>query len=92
MTAPDFSPPANDDTTGIHRVAAESLSIQELQRWQDFGATWRVLASTDQAATIAMCRCDGGEEVRRVTTADPELLRWLAGRSCSEDDQLAPPE
>jgi len=31
-----------------------------------------------------LCRCDGGEEVMRVTSASPELDAWLAGRVSSE--------
>lgn len=58
--------------------------IEELQRWQDFGATWRVLSRTSSAMTIALCRCDGGEEIQRLVSTDPDLRAWLAGRTSSE--------
>jgi len=51
---------------------------ETLQRWEDFGGVWRVLASDDRTATVSMCRCDGGEEVQRLTTQDAALVAWLA--------------
>lgn len=36
-----------------------------------------MVASDRRAATVSMCRCDGGEEVQRLTTEDPELVAWL---------------
>jgi hypothetical protein len=58
--------------------------LQLLKRWQDFGATWRVVGRTTDSATISLCRCDGGEEVQRLTSSEPELLAWLNGRTSSE--------
>ena len=46
---------------------------------------WEVVARTDRRATISLCRCDGGEEVDRFTTADPAALDHLAGRTRSDD-------
>lgn len=57
---------------------------ETLERWTDFGGVWRVLASDDHAATVSMCRCDGGEEVQRLTTQDPDLVAWLAQHPESE--------
>lgn len=57
---------------------------QTLERWTAFGGVWRVLAVDDTAATVALCRCDGGEEVERLSTTDPELVAWLAGHRESE--------
>ena len=59
-------------------------SVEILERWQCFGATWRVVSLTEESVTIALCRCDGGEEVQRLTATDGDLLRWLAGRTSSE--------
>lgn len=42
-----------------------------------------MVASDERAATISMCRCDGGEEVQRLTTQDPDLLGWLAEHPAS---------
>ena len=60
------------------------VSITDLERWQDFGGAWRVFARTHDGVTISMCRCDGGEEVQRVTTHDPVVLDWLGDRTSSE--------
>ena len=61
-----------------------STDRETLQRWEDFGGVWRVLASDDQAATVSMCRCDGGEEMQRLTTEDRDLVAWLAEHPESE--------
>lgn len=59
--------------------------VAVLQRWEDCGAVWRVLARLPSGVTVALCRCDGGEEVERFTSPDPRLLAFLAGRSSSLD-------
>lgn len=28
-------------------------------------------------AEIVLCRCDGGEEVERFVSSDPEVLEWV---------------
>jgi hypothetical protein len=57
--------------------------VEILRRWEQFGGTWRVVAQRDAAVTVSLCRCDGGEEVERLTSADPALVRWLDGRASS---------
>lgn len=37
-----------------------------------------MVASDERAATVSMCRCDGGEEMQRLTTSDPDLMAWLS--------------
>jgi hypothetical protein len=82
--AADLAP--NDLIAWLHRQDPPRESpVQALQRWQDFGASWRVVSSSAGEVTVSMCRCDGGEEVQRLTSSDPELRRWLAGRLTSED-------
>ena len=54
--------------------------IETLERWEQFGAAWHIVARTSGSVTISLCRCDGGEEVDRITSSDPDLLAWLAGR------------
>jgi hypothetical protein len=56
-----------------------------LTRWQDAGGIWRVVARSGDEVTVALCRCDGGEEVDRLSTGDVGTLRFLANRSDSED-------
>jgi len=63
---------------------AEESPVDILQRWRRFGATWQVVSRTDECVVISLCRCDGGEEVQRLTSADPELIDWLGDRTDSE--------
>jgi hypothetical protein len=69
---------ADVDSGGADLVAV-------LRRWEESGATWRVLLRRRGEVTVALCRCDDGEEVDRLTSADPELTAYLAGRSSSTD-------
>ena len=56
---------------------AERDYVAELTRWVDAGATWRVVAQTRSGVTIALLRCDGGEEVDRFTSTDPRVLAYV---------------
>jgi len=51
--------------------------VAELTRWTDSGATWQVVALTRRGVTIALMRCDGGEEADRFTSDDPRLLAFV---------------
>ncbi|MGV0850725.1 hypothetical protein [Mycolicibacterium phlei] len=59
--------------------------IAELQRWQDSGAIWEVRARSENAVTVALLRCDGGEEVEVFTSGDPRLLEFIGTRRSSEE-------
>ncbi|HYJ55550.1 MAG TPA: hypothetical protein VEX40_08545 [Mycobacterium sp.] len=59
--------------------------VAELQRWEDAGAVWRVMGRTATAVTVAMLRCDGGEEAGRFTSDDARLLAFVGDRDGSED-------
>lgn len=72
--------------TDIHDAGAGHRDlVAVLRRWEECGAVWRVLARLPSGVTVALCQCDGGEEVERFTSGDPRLLAFLAGRSSSED-------
>ncbi|WP_067574335.1 hypothetical protein [Nocardia acidivorans] len=58
--------------------------VEILRRWEDSGAIWRVL-SLGPPVTVGLYQCTGGEEVDRLTSADPELLRFLADRAGDAD-------
>lgn len=58
--------------------------VAELRRWEDSGAHWQVLARTANQLTIAMLRCDGGEEVDRLVSADPAVLAFVGSRDRSD--------
>ncbi|MGH3580482.1 MAG: hypothetical protein ACRDUB_02780 [Mycobacterium sp.] len=54
--------------------------VAELLRWEDAGAHWQVVSETSTEVTIALLRCDGGEEVDRFTSNDPALREFLRSR------------
>ncbi len=66
-------------------VTAPDDPVAVLQRWEDAGAVWRVVDRRCGSVTVALHQCDGGEEVDRISSADPRLLQFLAGRTGSED-------
>jgi hypothetical protein len=60
-------------------VSAEN-PVDVLVRWESFGGTWRVVRRSDTDVTISLRRCDGGEQVQELTSADPALLAWVRER------------
>jgi len=59
--------------------------VAEIQRWQDSGAVWEVVSRRGDTVTIALLRCDGGEEMDRFTSDDPRLLDFIGDRRSSEE-------
>ncbi|WP_063049845.1 hypothetical protein [Nocardia arthritidis] len=59
--------------------------VAVLRRWTDAGGVWRVTGRRSGSVTVALYQCTGGEEVDRLTSSDPELIRWLGDRTSSED-------
>ena len=57
----------------------------EFQRWQDSGAVWEVISRRGGSVTVALLRCDGGEEVDRFTSDDPRLLDFIGDRQSSAE-------
>ena len=45
--------------------------VAVVRRWEAAGGVWRVLDRRAAMVTIGLFRCDAGEEVDRVVTADP---------------------
>lgn len=61
----------------------DSDRVAELQRWEDSGAVWSVVSRKPDRVTVALLRCDGGEEVDRFTSDDPRLLVYIGQRFSS---------
>jgi hypothetical protein len=59
--------------------------VAELQRWEDSGAIWTVVIRKHEQVTVALLRCDGGEEVDRFTSDDPQLLEYIGERFSSTE-------
>lgn len=57
--------------------------VGELKRWEDSGALWSVVSRGVGRVTVALITCDGGEEVDRFESTDPELLAFIGDRTGS---------
>ena len=60
--------------------------VLKLLRWEESGAMWRVVSSTDSEVVVSLLTCTAGEEVERVRSADPALRAFLGDRLSSELD------
>jgi hypothetical protein len=52
-------------------------AVRVLQRWVDSGGVLKVVGSFGGAVTVAMMTCTAGEEVDRLSSADPAVAAWL---------------
>ncbi len=68
---------------GVSHPPADS-PLERLTRWERFGGSWRVLARDDSGLTISLRRCDGGEEVERIVSADSALVAFVGNRLTNE--------
>ncbi|RSM68463.1 hypothetical protein DMB66_13305 [Actinoplanes sp. ATCC 53533] len=57
-----------------------SDALARLRRWEESGATWRVLVRTPESVEIALLTCDAGEEVDRLRSGDRAVLDHVAAR------------
>lgn len=62
---------------------ASDGALDALARWEDSGATWRVLEVDDRRAVVQLCACTG-EPVERLRSDDPRLIAHVRGRPSSE--------
>jgi hypothetical protein len=51
-----------------------------LRRWEDEGATWRVLHLSDAKAIVDLCACTG-EPMDRIESDDADLIAFLRERA-----------
>lgn len=64
-----------------------SYDLERLLRWQDSGATWRVLSYRDETITISLCRCDDEtEEVDRLVSQASDLIDFALTHGDSQTD------
>lgn len=50
-----------------------------LARWLDAGGTCTLVSRTASSVSVALCTCDGGEEMERLDTSDPEVVAQFSG-------------
>lgn len=65
-------------------MADPSLTLADLERWELFGATWRVVELSDDRALLDMCACTG-QLVERRGSDDRALIDYVRG-TADEDD------
>lgn len=71
-----MTPPPPDDR-------AEG-DLARLLRWERAGGTWQVVGRTPDALTLALLSCDAGEEMARLTSADPQVTSYVGEREASD--------
>ncbi len=52
------------------------LTIEDLVRWRDHGATWRVLDVSETRAVVELCSCSG-EAVDTLESDVPEVIAFV---------------
>ncbi len=57
-------------------MAATALTIEELERWVQFGARWRVVAASEREAVVDLSTCTG-ELVERRIAEDPVVIAYV---------------
>ncbi|HEY2317534.1 MAG TPA: hypothetical protein VGH67_04505 [Solirubrobacteraceae bacterium] len=57
-------------------MAEPPLTLADLERWELFGATWRVVELSDEHAVLDMCACTG-DRVERRASDDPALIDYV---------------
>lgn len=65
------SPPADDDA-----ASPRELTTDELDRWVEFGGTWRAVAVDEHCGIVDLCTC-AGEAVDRRQSTNPLLIARL---------------
>ncbi len=57
-------------------VKRPTLTLDDLKRWEDNGATWRAVEVTDDHAVVELCTCLG-EPVDTQAGDAPELIAFV---------------
>jgi hypothetical protein len=55
------------------------LTLEDLRRWEDHGATWQALEIEDASVTVQLCTCFG-EPVELGCGEDPDLVGYVRER------------
>ena len=66
-------------------VTSPEDAVAVLRRWEEAGGIWRVIGRDQGAATVALYRCDGGEEMDRLMSTDTRLAEFLGGRTTNQE-------
>jgi hypothetical protein len=55
------------------------MIVEDLERWEQFGARWQVVSLTEEWLVLDMLACTG-ELVERRWLRDPEVILWVRAR------------
>ena len=55
-------------------------ALDDLRRWEEFGGVWEIAARRGDVRVLSLLRCDGGEEVSRLTSDDADLRAYVDER------------
>ena len=61
-------------------MAEAPLTLADLERWELFGATWRVVQVSDDRALLDMCACTG-QIVERRESDDRALIKYVRAQA-----------
>lgn len=53
----------------------DAAALAEMRRWRHAGGTVRIARDLGEEIEVSLCRCDGGEEERRLLLRDPVGIR-----------------
>ncbi len=57
-------------------MSAETVTIDDLERWVQSGAYWRLVEISSRHAVVDLCACTG-EPMERVESNDPTVIDYL---------------
>ncbi len=55
------------------------LTIEDLERWEEHGATWRAVEVSDECVVVELCTCYG-EPVDMLASQAPEVIAFVRAR------------
>ena len=67
-----------DTARGVF-VDQPSADLERILRWERAGGEWDVLDDTGSRVTVALLRCDAGEEIDRFSSAEDDVRRHVSG-------------
>jgi hypothetical protein len=56
-----------------------SITVADLERWEENGATWRALELSHERAVVELCMCYG-EPVDTLQSDAPEVIDFVRAR------------
>ena len=60
-----------------------AVTVAELERWREHGATWRVVQLSADHVEAELCTCYG-EPVEHVSSDDPQIVAFLRAHPTEE--------